>query len=450
MQRKNLYRAAAFTVSASIVFGTFSYAAAAVKPGAASVAGIASLYTEEKEFEPIVAPLSSSTWLSNMALSLQKADAEAAETATAETEAESETVDPFYTSLAISKITDGYVNIRSKANTDSDVVGKIYDHAAAQIIETVTADDGEWYKISSGSVEGYIKAEYFVTGAEAQELATQVGYVYATIKPEALRLREEADLTSETITVLSRGETYTIEERGTEFSKISIDGEIEGYVHNDYIDISVEYDKAISIEEEQAKLAEAARLKAEAEAAAKKLAEEEESREEASRKASKSKEAEEESKAKKKETEAEETTKKKETTEEETEKKETKGWQDNGSSSKRDAIVSEALQYYGVLPYVLGGDSLEEGTDCSGFIQQIYMKFGIYLPRVSDEQGYCGEEVSASEMRPGDIVYYGGHVSIYIGDGEVIHCSSPRANPNTRISTWNYRSVISIRNVIGD
>ena len=108
------------------------------------------------------------------------------------------------------------------------------------------------------------------------------------------------------------------------------------------------------------------------------------------------------------------------------------------------------MKYYGKLKYVLGGDSLETGTDCSGFVQQIYMKFGINLPRVSDRQGYCGKEVSASDMRPGDLVYYGGHIAIYIGDGEVIHCSSPKANPNTRISTWNYRSVISIRNVIGD
>ena len=331
-----------------------------------------------------------------------------------------------YNNIAIAKIDGNFVNIRDKAGTDGKVLGKIYNNAAAKILKKVPGADGSsWYRIKSGTVTGYIKSEFFVTGDAAEKLATKVGYVNAKVNTSSLRLRKSPDLGSPTLTVLAKDEVYTVEERGTEFSKLSVDGEIEGYVHNDYIKIFVEYQEAISIEEEQAKLAEQARLRAEAEKAARLLAEEE-SREKA-----------------KKETKSTKSSSKKSTKESTKSKKSSK-------SKKRSAIVAEAKKYYGNLKYVLGGDSLETGTDCSGFVQQIYMMFGIDLPRVSDEQGQCGTKVSSSEMRPGDLVYYGGHIAIYIGDGEVIHCSSPKANPNTRISSWNYRSVISIRNVIGD
>lgn len=98
--------------------------------------------------------------------------------------------------------------------------------------------------------------------------------------------------------------------------------------------------------------------------------------------------------------------------------------------------------------YVWGGTSLTTGADCSGFVQAIFRTYGISLPRTSDEQGYSGTAVSSSDMRPGDIVYYGGHIAIYIGDGLVVHASS--AKTGVKISSWNYRTVLGIRNVIGD
>ena len=118
------------------------------------------------------------------------------------------------------------------------------------------------------------------------------------------------------------------------------------------------------------------------------------------------------------------------------------------SSSLRDAIVSYAESFAGNLAYVWGGTSLTTGADCSGFVQAIFRTYGISLPRTSDEQGYSGTAVSSSDMRPGDIVYYGGHIAIYIGDGLVVHASS--AKTGVKISSWNYRTVLGIRNVIGD
>ena len=75
---------------------------------------------------------------------------------------------PGYENIAVSRVS-GSVNIRTEANTSSTVVGKINNDCAAEILETVEGEGGQWYKIRSGSVTGYIKAEYFVTGEWIQE-----------------------------------------------------------------------------------------------------------------------------------------------------------------------------------------------------------------------------------------------------------------------------------------
>ena len=115
-------------------------------------------------------------------------------------------------------------------------------------------------------------------------------------------------------------------------------------------------------------------------------------------------------------------------------------------SGTREKIVNYALSYVGAVPYVYGGSSLESGVDCSGFVQQIFKKVGINLPHSSDQQGTKGTGVSSSNMEPGDIVYYGGHVAIYIGDGKVVHASNEKTG--VKVSDWNYRGVAGIRNVI--
>ena len=110
-----------------------------------------------------------------------------------------------YDSVAVSKV-NGSVNIRTEANTTSDVTGKIYNDCAATILETVDGEGGKWYKIQSGSVIGYIKAEYFVTGKDAEVRIQQTGTTYGTIvDTPSLRLRETPDLTGKTLTLLSEG-----------------------------------------------------------------------------------------------------------------------------------------------------------------------------------------------------------------------------------------------------
>ena len=276
-----------------------------------------------------------------------------------------------YANVAVSQVNgdEDYVNIRDAASTEGEILGKIYNNCAATIEETVEAEDGTWYKIHSGSVEGYIKAEYFITGDEAEALALEIGKMFGFVEEGGLRVRTEPNTESDIITTLWSGETYTVVESGKDgFVKLSLgdddDGNpITGYVAEQYVQVYVKFDKAISLEEEKEKIAEAKRREEEA------------------------KEAE--------------------------------------RSSTRNAVVAYAKQFIG-NPYVWGGTSLTNGTDCSGFTKKVMAHFGVGLSRTSREQAYDGYQVPLSSVEPGDLIFYasGGsifHVAIYIGGGKVIH-----------------------------
>lgn len=114
----------------------------------------------------------------------------------------------------------------------------------------------------------------------------------------------------------------------------------------------------------------------------------------------------------------------------------------SGGSSTGSAIASYALQFVG-NPYVSGGTSLTNGADCSGFTQSVFKRFGISIPRTSDAQGRAGREVSYSEAQAGDIIYYGGHVAIYLGGGRIVHASTAKTGIKTGTAT--YRTILSVR-----
>ena len=348
--------------------------------------------------------------------------AQAAPAAEAPAEGE-EKVSP-YANVAVSQVgsDEGYVNVRTDATTDAEVVGKIYNNCAATIEETVTKEDGDWYKIQSGNVEGYIKSDYFVTGDEAEAVAMKIGKSFAEVSEGGLRLREEPTTESSVIDTLWEGDTYTVVDQTEEFVKLSLgqddDGnDVTGYVSKDYVDTYVKFDKAISLEEEQQQLEEQAR------------------REEEARKA--------EEELKKAETEAETTASRREETSEKTEtkketaaetKRETEASKNTTpaaapteavADATRSAVVAYAKQFVG-NPYVFGGNSLTNGTDCSGFTRGVYAHFGISLPRTSRSQAGAGRSISVGDLQPGDLIFYanGGsiyHVAMYIGGGQIIH-----------------------------
>lgn len=112
----------------------------------------------------------------------------------------------------------------------------------------------------------------------------------------------------------------------------------------------------------------------------------------------------------------------------------------------RDEITSFACQFVG-NPYVWGGTSLTNGADCSGFVKSVYEHFGYSLPRTSRAQAAEASGISEEEMQPGDLIFYarGGsvnHVAMYIGEGQVVHASSPKTG--IKISRYDYRSPVKI------
>lgn len=121
------------------------------------------------------------------------------------------------------------------------------------------------------------------------------------------------------------------------------------------------------------------------------------------------------------------------------------GGSSSGGSAKGQEIANFACQFVG-NPYVPGGTSLTEGADCSGFTMAVYNNFGISLPRSSYAQAGYGREVSYSEAQPGDIIYYGGHVGIYIGNGLIVHASTQATG--IKISNALYRSIITVRRIV--
>ena len=106
------------------------------------------------------------------------------------------------------------------------------------------------------------------------------------------------------------------------------------------------------------------------------------------------------------------------------------------------SIASTGLRYVG-NPYVYGGNSLTNGTDCSGFVHLIHAACGISTPRDSNSLAGGGRSVSESEMLPGDVVCYYGHVGIYIGNGQIVHASTPSSG--IKVSNMYYRSIRCVR-----
>ncbi len=124
-----------------------------------------------------------------------------------------------------------------------------------------------------------------------------------------------------------------------------------------------------------------------------------------------------------------------------------------GVSDLRVDIVEYAKQFLG-NPYVYGGSSLTKGTDCSGFTMSIYKHFGIKISRSSRTQANDGRKIKASELQPGDLIFYANssgninHVAMYIGGGKVIHASS--AKTGIKISNYTYRTPVKYVSILRD
>lgn len=149
-----------------------------------------------------------------------------------------------YENLGIANISDGHLNIRESASTDSKIVGKMNNNAACEIL----GYDGDFVNISSGGVTGYIKSDFLLTGGDALEKASEIISEVATINADSVRIRSGADTGSEVIGSASNGYDFTVLGEEGDFIKIDFDGE-EGYVSRQYASVSEKLPEALSISE---------------------------------------------------------------------------------------------------------------------------------------------------------------------------------------------------------
>ena len=333
-----------------------------------------------------------------------------------------------YADIGVS-VAENYVRIRKEPNTDSEVMGKLYRGCVANILKT----EGDWVKIKSGNVEGYIKSEFLAIGD--LEVIDEYAMKVATVTTTTLKVREKKSVDSTCLTLIPLGEVYPVEKEFKDWVKISIDDET-GYVSKDYVELSYEYEYAISIEEEEAK------IKAEQEAIAQEQARLEEQQRQQAQQSQSNKNQSNNSSNSSSSSNSSQSSKPSSSS-----SNNSNSSSSNSGSGSASSIASYALNFVG-NPYVYGGTSLTNGTDCSGFTQSVFKKFGISLPRTSGEQASSGSRVEVSNLQAGDIVYYtsGGrvnHVAIYIGNGKVVHASNPR--DGIKVSKYNYRKPAGAR-----
>ncbi len=366
-----------------------------------------------------------------------------------------------YDDIGIASVLN-YVNLRAEPSVESEALGKLYNNSAATVLETVTDEAGEeWYLVSSGSVENaYVKAEYIKVGDE--DLARGVSTRYATVTTTTLFVRTEPGTEASVLTMLPEGEDVVVYDALEEYGWYRVSTEEGlGYVSGEYVTIRTEFRVAESKEEEKERLereeAERQAAAAAAEAARKAREEEEKKAAEAARRAEETaKKAEETARKTQKEAagKAQEETAKT-AAQQSSEKTQQQTQNAQQAQQKKDkvtqtvsngqAVVNYAARFVG-NPYVYGGSSLTNGADCSGFVMSVYQAFGISLPHSSSALRSVGYGVSLTEIQPGDIVCYSGHVGIYAGNNTLLHASSPSTGIKYT-SPVTYREILAIRRI---
>ena len=314
------------------------------------------------------------------------------------TEAKKQNEEPEYTSSTYqgkaAPDVRSVLNIRKKKSTSSLVVGKFKKGN----IGTVLKKGREWTKIRSGKVTGYVKNDYLIWGNNIHKYAKEHNFPKkAVVKADTLKVRQKQSTKAKVLTLVSKNDSYKILKESADWVNVKADGD-KGYLAKDYVSIRYYFTNAKST-------------------------------------------------VKKSKPKATEST---QSTERSTQSsRETSSSQDSESSSSgtsRQKVVNYALKFVG-NKYRYGGNSLTNGIDCSGFTQQVLGHFGYSISRTSSSQANDGRTISVSNVRPGDLLFYkrGGrinHVTMYIGNGQVVHASNSAPYPRggIKVSSMGYRT----------
>lgn len=327
------------------------------------------------------------------------------EVATA-TSAGNNSEEELFKNMVIAQVND-YVNVRDIPSEDGEIIGKLYDKSAGSFVQ----EQNGWYQITSGSVTGYVKAEYCVTGDAAIELAKQVGTRLATVNTVTLYVRTEPTTDSSVMSMVPEGEELLVLEETDEWAKINVE-EGDGWISKEYVEIHTEFVKAESKAEEEARLLKEAEERRKAQESARKTQQTSQSSSSSQNSSSPA----------------------------------ASNTYAVGEGSELGVSVSEyALQFVG-NPYVWGGTSLTNGADCSGFVMSAYANFGVSLPHSSAadrSQGYAVD--SLENAQPGDLICYSGHVAMYIGNGQIVHASTKKTG--IIVSNADYKKILAIRRI---
>lgn len=306
-----------------------------------------------------------------------------------------------FKNLVIAQVND-YVNVRSMPGEQGEIVGKLYDDSVGLFI----SEENGWYQISSGSVTGYVKAEYCVTGDEAVELAKKVGTRLATVNTTTLKVRTEPSLEASVLGLVPLEDDLVVSDETDGWVQVDTEEGL-GWVSTEFVSLHTEFVEAESKEEE-----------------AKRLAKEKQEREKA-RAAAAAKAA---GSSKSSSASAPAVT-----------------YAASGDSEMGTAVADYALQFVG-NPYVYGGSSLTNGTDCSGFVMSVYANFGVSLPHSSSADRSQGAAVDGlANAQAGDLICYSGHVALYIGNGQIVHAST--AKTGIIVSNADYKKVLAVRRI---
>ncbi len=325
--------------------------------------------------------------------------------------------DAFLTDEVVSEFADkgiavveDFVNVRTEPSAESEPAGKLYKNNACDVLGV--CEDGQWLRIKSGDLEGFVSADYISVGDP--EVIKQAIKRVAKVNTETLYVRELPTQDSEIIGMVPDQELLTVADETYLYNWGWVGVNVEegvGYVSAEFVDLSTEYSYG------ETKEAEEARIRKEEEE--RKRAEEELRRSQMANAAS------------------------------ESGKSSGSGSSASGGVSAPGgsggaSVANYALQFVG-NPYVYGGSSLTNGTDCSGFVMSVYAAFGVGLPHSSSALRGCGYGVDVGSMSAGDIVCYSGHVGICIGNGQIVHASN--AATGIKVSTAYYRDILAVRRI---